>query len=45
VFRVALNLEKLGDYALNIAEQAVHVARFGCRPLPFDLASPTRAAL
>src|SRR5437870_11706449 len=27
VFRVALNLEKLGDYAVNIAEQAVHVSR------------------
>jgi len=45
VFRVALNLEKLGDYAVNIAEQAVHAARFERRPLPFDLAGPTRAAL
>ncbi len=45
VFRVALNLEKLGDYAVNIAEQAVHVSRFGRRPLPFDLANPTRVAL
>src|SRR5262247_3381525 len=38
VFRVALNLEKLGDYGVNIAEQATHAARFGRRPLPFDLA-------
>ena len=45
VFRVALNLEKLGDYAVNIAEQATHVARFPQRPPPFDLASPTRVAL
>lgn len=44
-FRVALNLEKLGDYAVNIAEQATHVARFPRRPPPFDLASPTRVAL
>jgi phosphate uptake regulator len=44
-FRVALNLEKLGDYAVNIAEQAGHVARFPRRPPPFDLASPTRVAL
>src|SRR2546427_7242871 len=41
VFRVALNLEKLGDYGVNIAEQAGHVARFGRRPLPFDPAGPT----
>src|SRR5262249_54967769 len=27
VFRVAINLEKLGDYAVNVAEQAVHVSR------------------
>jgi phosphate uptake regulator/aminoglycoside phosphotransferase len=45
VFRVALNLEKLGDYAVNIAEQATHIARFPRRPPPFDLASPTRVAL
>lgn len=44
-FRVALNLEKLGDYAVNIAEQATHVARFPRRPPPFDLAGPTRVAL
>jgi phosphate uptake regulator/aminoglycoside phosphotransferase len=44
-FRVALNLEKLGDYAVNIAEQAGHVARFPRRPPPFDLAGPTRVAL
>jgi phosphate uptake regulator len=40
VFRVALNLEKLGDYAVNIAEQAVHVSRLMARPIPFDLAGP-----
>jgi phosphate uptake regulator len=44
-FRVALNLEKLGDYAVNIAEQATHVARFPRRPAPFDLVTPTRVAL
>jgi hypothetical protein len=42
---VALNLEKLGDYAVNIAEQATHVARLPRRPAPFDLAGPTRVAL
>jgi phosphate uptake regulator len=45
VLRVAVNLEKLGDYAVNIAEQAVHAARLPRRPAPFDLASPTRVAL
>jgi len=45
VFRVALNLEKLGDYAVNIAEQAVHLSRLPARPVPFDLAGPTRVAL
>src|SRR5262245_60787114 len=45
VFRVALNLEKLGDYAVNIAEQAVHASRLPLRPIPFDLAGPTRVAL
>jgi len=45
VFRVALNLEKLGDYAVNIAEQAVHVGRLKARPIPFDLAGPARVAL
>src|SRR5262249_56547238 len=45
VFRVALNLEKLGDYAVNIAEQAVHVSRLSARPIPFDLAGPARIAL
>lgn len=45
VIRVALNLEKLGDYAVNIAEQAVHVSRLPVRPVPFDLAGPTRVAL
>jgi phosphate uptake regulator len=45
VFRVALNLEKLGDYAVNIAEQAVHVSRLKARPIPFDLAGPARVAL
>src|SRR5215470_13651629 len=45
IFRVALNLEKLGDYAVNIAEQAVHVSRLPARPIPFDLASPARVAL
>ena len=45
VFRVALNLEKLGDYAVNIAEQAVHVSRLKARPIPFDLAGPALAAL
>src|SRR5215467_9231554 len=44
-FRVALNLEKLGDYAVNIAEQATHVARLPRRPAPFDLAGPARVAL
>ena len=45
VFRVALNLEKLGDYAVNIAEQARHAERLPRRPIPFDLAGPVRAAL
>jgi phosphate uptake regulator len=45
VFRVALNLEKLGDYAVNIAEQAVHASRLPARPIPFDLAGPARVAL
>src|SRR4030095_15076717 len=45
VFRVALNLEKLGDYAVNISEQAVHVSRLKARPIPFDLAGPARIAL
>jgi phosphate uptake regulator len=45
VFRVALNLEKLGDYAVNIAEQAEHLARLPPRPTPFDLAGPARVAL
>ncbi len=45
VFRVALNLEKLGDYAVNIAEQSVYAARLPARPIPFDLAGPTRVAL
>ncbi|HKY59606.1 MAG TPA: phosphate uptake regulator PhoU, partial [Gemmatimonadota bacterium] len=45
IFRVALNLEKLGDYAVNVAEQAVFAARFGSRPQPFDLAGAARVAL
>jgi phosphate uptake regulator len=45
VLRVALNLEKLGDHAVNIAEQAVHVSRSQLRTVPFDLAGPTRLAL
>ncbi len=45
IFRVALNLEKLGDYAVNIAEQAVHLSRLPARPIPFDLAGPARIAL
>jgi phosphate uptake regulator/aminoglycoside phosphotransferase len=45
VFRVAVNLEKLGDYAVNIAEQAVHVSRLRAAAIPFDLAGPTRVAL
>jgi phosphate uptake regulator len=45
VFRIALDLEKLGDYAVNVAEQAVHLSRLRPRPIPFDLASPARVAL
>ena len=45
VFRVAQSLEKLGDYAVNVAEQAVHVSRLPARPIPFDLAGPARVAL
>ena len=45
VFRVALDLEKLGDYAVNVAEQAVHLSRLPARPIPFDLAGPARVAL
>jgi len=45
VFRVALDLEKLGDYAVNVAEQAGHLARLPARPIPFDLAGPARVAL
>jgi phosphate uptake regulator len=44
-FRVALNLEKLGDYAVNVAEQAVHLSRLPDRPRPFDLAGAARIAL
>jgi phosphate uptake regulator len=44
-FRVALNLEKLGDYAVNIAEQAQHAARLPSRAAPFDLAGAARIAL
>ena len=44
-FRIATNLEKVGDYAVNIAEQAIHVSRFGTRPSPFDLAEAGRTAL
>ena len=45
VLRVALNLEKLGDYAVDIAEQAGHLTRGPVRPLPFDLAVPSQAVL
>jgi phosphate uptake regulator len=45
VFRAALSLEKLGDYAVSIAEQAVHASRLPPRPAPFDLTGPTRVAL
>src|SRR5262245_21011813 len=45
VLRVVVNLEKLGDFAVNIAEQAVHVARFERSTPPFDLKSPARVAL
>lgn len=44
-FRVALNLEKLGDYAVNVAEPAVHLSRLSPGPTPFDLASSARVAL
>ena len=44
-FRVALNLEKLGDYAVNVAEQAIHVSRLSSRAVPFDLAGAARTAL
>jgi phosphate uptake regulator len=44
-FRVALNLEKLGDYAVNVAEQAVHISRVPSRAVPFDLAGAARVAL
>jgi phosphate uptake regulator len=43
--RVALNLEKLGDYAVNVAEQAVHLSRLAERWIPFDLAGSARVAL
>jgi len=45
IFRVATNLEKLGDYAVNIADQTVHASRLAPRPIPFELAGPTRVAL
>lgn len=44
-FRVALNLEKLGDYAVNVAEQAVHASRLPSRTVPFDLAGAARVVL
>jgi phosphate transport system regulatory protein PhoU len=44
-FRIAVNLEKIGDYAVNIAEQTIHVSRFGSRPAPFDLMDAGRIAL
>jgi phosphate uptake regulator len=44
-FGVALNLEKLGDYAVKVAEQALHVSRLPSRALPFDLAGSARVAL
>jgi phosphate uptake regulator len=43
-FRVALNLEKLGDYAVDIAEQAIYVSPLPPRALPFDLAESARIA-
>src|SRR5262249_11243998 len=44
VLRVAVNLEKLGDFAVNIAEQTVYVSRFDRADPPFDLTSPTQVA-
>jgi phosphate uptake regulator len=44
-FRVALSLEKLGDYAVNVAEQAVHASRLPSRTVPFDLAGAARVVL
>lgn len=44
-FRVALDLERVGNHALTIADQAAHLARLPPRPAPFDLAGPTRVAL
>jgi phosphate uptake regulator len=45
VFRVALDLENLGDYAVNVAEQTHHAERLPRRATPFDLAGPVRVAL
>jgi phosphate transport system regulatory protein PhoU len=45
LFRVALDLEKLGDYAVNVAEQALHLSRLPAGPIPFDLAGAARIAL
>jgi phosphate uptake regulator/aminoglycoside phosphotransferase (APT) family kinase protein len=45
ILRVVVNLEKLGDFAVNIAEQTVHIARFERTAAPIDLASPARMAL
>ncbi len=44
VFRVALNLEKVGDYAVNIAEQAMYASRFAPSPPPFELEKPAALA-
>jgi phosphate transport system protein len=43
--RVAQNLEKLGDYAVNIAEQTLHLSRLPAGPMPFDLPGSARVAL
>jgi phosphate uptake regulator/aminoglycoside phosphotransferase (APT) family kinase protein len=45
VFRVALNLEKVGDYAVNIAEQAMYASCFPAAPAPFDLGKPAAMAM
>src|SRR6266508_3039700 len=44
VFRVALNLEKVGDYAVNIAEQAMYASRFAPSPPPFEREKPAALA-
>jgi phosphate transport system regulatory protein PhoU len=43
--RVAMNLEKIGDYAENIAQQALHLADWRGECPAIDLATPSETAV